>query len=261
MKKNQYITLLFCLFSAFVWPQSDSTTVINNEISIEMISNDSLSEQTILPQIEVHERKMPQNFKNKYSDDEFVYETALEEKNWWSRLKEKIALFFKNLFNLSSQKDSVELVDLILKIIAVLIIIVVVFLIVKSILNKEGQWIFGKTSDKKILKIEDVERNLHLVDFEKLIQETLKKGDSRLAIRYYYLWLLKKMTEKNIIEWDLEKTNSDYVYEIKSQTLKEKFIYLSYLYNNVWYGAFDIEANTFERMKTDFIITLKSIES
>jgi hypothetical protein len=70
--------------------------------------------------------------------------------------------------------------------------------------------------DVKKLKIEDIEKNLHLIDFEKLIQETLKKGESRLAIRYYYLWLLKKMTEKNVIVWDLEKTNSDSEIQFKS---------------------------------------------
>lgn len=258
MKKYLFISFLFFSLFQLGWSQDNEIEIENQTAPIENIetTEDSLS---MLPDTIVYKRTLPQHFKNKYSDEDFIYETEIAEKNWWNRLKEKMASFFENLFNLSSTKDAENLVERILKGLAILIIIVVIFLIVKSILNKEGQWIFGKSSDKRILKIEDIEKNLHLIDFEKLIQETLKKGESRLAIRYYYLWLLKKMTEKNVIVWDIEKTNSDYVREIQSLPLKEKFIYLSYVYNNVWYGGFDIDEQTFERMKFDFTNTLKSI--
>ena len=258
MKKTLLHCLLFYFIFQISWAQTDNLEIENEPI--ETITQDTTQISNVsLPDTIVYKRTLPQHFKNKYSDSDFVYETEVAEKNWWNRLKEKMASFFENLFDLSSSEEAEEWVDWILKGLAVTIIIVVIYLIVKSILNKEGQWIFGKSSDKRLLKIEDIEKNLHLIDFEKLIQETIQKGESRLAIRYYYLWLLKKMTEKNIIVWDLEKTNSDYVREIQSAALKEKFIYLSYIYNNIWYGAFEIDNATFERMKTDFITTLKTI--
>ena len=133
-------------------------------------------------------------------------------------------------------------------------------LIVKAILNKEGQWIFGKSTTKKIINHDDIERNLQHIDFEKLIASTLKLGNQRLSIRYYYLWLLKKMSEKNIIDWNPEKTNSDYWYEIKAESLKNDFSYLSYLYNYIWYGEFEITATSFESMKKTFETTIQSIK-
>ena len=106
---------------------------------------------------------------------------------------------------------------------------------------------------------EDVEKNIHLVDFEKLIKETLKSGEQRLSIRYYYLWLLKKMSDKNMIEWDIEKTNSDYLYELKEPLFKSDFEYVSYLYNYIWYGEFELDEPTFEKAKSVFEKIIKSI--
>ena len=58
------------------------------------------------------------------------------------------------------------------------------------------------------------------------------------------------MSEKGIIEWDIEKTNSDYLYEIKNETRRDEFAYLSYLYNYIWYGEFELDEATFEKAKT-----------
>ena len=130
----------------------------------------------------------------------------------------------------------------------------------KVVLNNEGQWIFGKSTTKKIINHDDIELNLQHVDFEKLIASTLKSGNQRLAIRYYYLWLLKKMSEKHIIEWNPEKTNSDYLYEIQIQSLKNEFSYLSYLYNYIWYGEFEITEASFDTIKKTFDTTIQSIK-
>ena len=60
-----------------------------------------------------------------------------------------------------------------------------------------------------------------------LISEAESNNNYRLAIRYYYLWLLKGLSEKEIIDYDPEKTNSDYQYEIKTPEISEQFAYTS----------------------------------
>ena len=202
--------------------------------------------------------KFHPKLKEKYNDDAFQYEVKVAEKGLWDRFTEWLSYWFKRLFGLSN-KVSDNAVDITLKVIASIIVLYVIYLIVKVTLNKEGQWIFGKSTTKKIINHDDIERNLQHVDFEKLITSTLKSGNQRLAIRYYYLWLLKKMSEKNIIDWNPEKTNSDYWYEIENQTLKNDFSYLSYLYNYIWYGEFEITETSFESMKKTFETTIQSI--
>ena len=154
-----------------------------------------------------------------------------------------------------------SVVEIIVKILAVGVVLFVIYLIVKAIMNDEGQWIFGRSSDKKVIHYDEIEKNLQLVDFEKLIKEALKSGENRLAIRYHYLWLLKKLAEKGTIDWDVEKTNSDYLYEIKSEKLKTEFAYLSYLYNYIWYGEFEIDEITFRNAENRFKNALKTFSN
>ena len=146
---------------------------------------------------------------------------------------------------------------MLLRIIGVAVIIVVIYLIVKAIINKEGQWIFGKNANKRNVYYSDLEKNIHLLDFEKLIKESLEAGEKRTAVRYYYLWLLKTMAQHNYIEWDIEKTNSDYLYELQQPIHKEEFMYLSYLYNYIWYGEFEIDDIVFRKTQNRFKNALK----
>ena len=93
--------------------------------------------------------------------------------------------------------------------------------------------------------------------FEKMIAETETKGDTRQSIRLYYLWLLRTLKEKKHIEWNQQKTNADYHNEIKSEAVKEKFSYLSYLYNYIWYGEFSITDTDYVNAKKAFLTYLK----
>ena len=137
---------------------------------------------------------------------------------------------------------------------------------VKSLWERFQEWIaewlkkhFDVQDSERAITILDYAVNIIAVDFEKLIKQSIQSGEHRLSIRYYYLFLLKKMSEKELIEWDVEKTNSDYIYEIKLPQLKADFEYLSYLYNYIWYGEFDISQQEFEKAKKAFDTTIQSI--
>ena len=249
---NKLILIVFFLFCSKVGAV-DSLAVAKEE-KILFTEKDILIDSTA-----IKAKSFPQNFKKKYTDEAFIYEFKTPEKNAWDRFKEWLAGILKNLFSFSSNEASLNFVGILLKIIAVLIVVFVIYLIVKALMNKEGQWIFGRNSDKKGMNYNEIEKNLHLVDFEKLIKETLTSGENRLCIRYYYLWLLKKMSEKHLIVWDVEKTNSDYLYELQNQSQKEEFAYVSYLYNYIWYGEFELDEDTFEKAKNAFQKTIKSI--
>lgn len=252
VNKILYIFFFITWINAFsqdtlAWTEAKTEKIIFTEKDVKIDSS------------VIKSRTFDKNFKEKYQDNDYVYEQAVKESTWWDRFKQWLSDLFKNLFNLSSDSVSGKVVEIFIKIVAVLLIVYVIYLIVKAIMNGEGQWIFGKSSDKKVINYDEIEKNIHLVDFEKLIKDTLKSGEKRLSIRYYYLWLLKKMAEKNIIDWNVEKTNSDYLYEIKNEAFKTKFEYVSYLYNYSWYGEFDLDDETFEKAKKAFEKTIQSI--
>lgn len=206
----------------------------------------------------VEARHFEKNFKKKYTDKEFVYEYKAPEKNWWDHFKHWLARLIFNLFNFSSVKTSLTFVAILFRIIAVLVVIILIYFIARALTKQEGRWIFGKNANKKTLFYSDAEKNIHLLDFEKLIKESIEAGERRIAIRYYYLWLLKVMAQNNYIEWDIEKTNSDYLYELHNPAHKEEFTYLSYLYNYIWYGEFEIDDVVFRKTENRFKKALKT---
>jgi len=65
--------------------------------------------------------------------------------------------------------------------------------------------------------------------------------------------LLKSLSDKNTIEWDIEKTNSDYIREIKDNKLKQDFQFLSYIFEYSWYGEFELNDNDFSKAEAAFL--------
>ncbi|MEO7977161.1 DUF4129 domain-containing protein [Flavobacterium sp.] len=209
----------------------------------------------------IEAKNFAKNFQKKYTDTEFIYQPKTPEKNAWDRFKEWLASIFRNLFSFTSDESSMNFVAILLKALAVIIVVIVIYLIVKALINKEGQWIFGKNSNKKTINYSDIEKNIHLLNFDKLIKESILSGEKRIAVRYYYLWLLKVMAQNHYIKWDIEKTNSDYLYELQSPIHKEEFTYLSYLYNYIWYGEFEIDDNTFQKTQNRFKNSIKTFSN
>lgn len=206
------------------------------------------------------EKRSFDNLQDKYSGNEFVYERTVENSGWWTRFKQWLSDVFKDLFDINSDATASDVTDIVLKVFYVVIFLMVVYFIVKAIINKEGNWVFGKSSDKSIIPVTDIENNIYKTDFKALISAAEKEQNYRLAVRYYYLWLLKTLSEGEIIDYDVEKTNSDYHYEIKDENTKKEFSYTSYLYNYIWYGEFDIDGHQFDKAKNAFTQFLNSIK-
>jgi len=248
IKQLLHIIFFCCFFSAEALPTYTQETT------------EKQSDSLYLDDSQVYSRSFD-DLKEKYNDSEFVYERSKQSSGWWSRFKQWLSDFFKDLFNIQDAGQSSRIVDYMIKIGAALIILLVIYFIYKAVINDEGQWIFGKSSDKNIIPVTDIESNIHQTDFKALIAEAESKNNYRLAIRYYYLWLLKQLTVEEIIEYDVEKTNSDYQYEIKSKDISEKFAYTSYLYNYIWYGEFSVDQNQFSKAKNAFTNFLNQVKA
>ena len=199
-------------------------------------------------------RKPINKIHEKYKTAEFNYDESTEnvELSAWQRFKLWLAQKLKELFDLKTPDESMRAVTLLLKILGFLLIAFVIFKIVSAYVNDDGNWIFGRKSDKINIQATDIENNLHETDFKTLVEEALLKNDYRSAIRYYYLLSLKKLSNKEIIEWDSEKTNYDYFQEIKEEKVKKQFQYISYIYDYAWYGEFNIEKPEFDTSEQAF---------
>ena len=213
-----------------------------NAIGFSQVQSDSL----------FHNSRKFGNLKEKYTDNDFNYiEKTKIDTSAWDRFWSAVGQFLRDLFDFGNGAKALSGIEIAMKIIAFLVIIFVIYLIVKVIINNEGGWIFGKSA-KKIKVSEITEEDIHSMDFSSAITKAKNEKNLRLANRYYYLWLLKSFSDKEIIEWDIEKTNADYLNEISNLELKNEFQFLSYVYEHSWYGEFELSKTDFERTETTF---------
>lgn len=247
-KMNKVVILIF--FLLFL-----NTTHAQDSLAVPQTTIAKFEEKDIYVDSEpIKTRTFTKDYKKKYGDSDFVYENQNTEITFWDRFIRWLLHQIASLFRLGNPQAALT----ILKVVAGLVVLLVIYLITKAIIKREGQWIFGSNANKKKIEYYDIEKNIHLVDFEKLIQECLLEDKKRLCIRYYYLWLLKVMAENRYIDWHADKTNSDYLYELKNTAHKEEFTYLSYLYNYIWYGEFDMDEKNFLNAQSRFKNALKS---
>lgn len=254
---NKLLLYLLLLSSpTYIYAQDVDGDIAINDSVVNTVSRDSVP--VIRYEAPVYtERKLDDGFKKKYDDDDFVYEKKPKAKTWWDRFWEGVRHVLEWLFSSNGKEESTS--GLIFKrILAVIVIVFLIYMIVRAILNKEGMWIFGR-SRKKISAHDITEEDIHQMDFRKLTAETKQAGDYRLAVRYYFLWLLKRMSDREIIDWHWEKTNSDYLYEIKNQDLRKDFEYLTYVYDYSWYGDFPLDEKAFLKAERTFQKTLNTL--
>jgi hypothetical protein len=234
--------------------QINDTVVFIDPPKVAAITPDVVPADTLT----FEERKFEQGFQDSYTEEDFVYERKAAGLSQWDRFMEWLSRLLKDIFTFSRESGTSKVIVVLIRVIAIGIILFVVYLIVRAILDKEGMWIFGR--QRKKIQVEDITaENIHEMDFNQLVNETKDTGNYRLAVRYYYLWVLKKLSLREIIDWDWDKTNSDYLYEIKDSGLKKDFEYLSYLYDYSWYGEFPLDANEFARAEKAFQKTLNTL--
>lgn len=89
-------------------------------------------------------------------------------------------------------------------------------------------------------------------NFDALIQNAEQTKNYRLAVRYQYLKSLHHLAQKNIVQLAADKTNYNYVQEIKMADVRNTFASLTLNYEYAWYGEFEIDAVLYSRLQPSF---------
>lgn len=101
--------------------------------------------------------------------------------------------------------------------------------------------------------IEDVNpTEIPLTELERLLQEALENGDYRSAVRIYFIFIVRGLSEKGWIQWEKEKTNFHYLSEMAGKKGYDEFIVSVSYFEFIWYGKRDIDADKFEEIKPNF---------
>ena len=253
--KRVLASLLFCC-TFFVQAQVNSaadTVLVNSDISAIIQDTLTVEQDTIVyhKTTEIStERGFNTNLKEKYNDDDFIYkEDKTKKKEIKTDTDSNSSSAFLGFFSFFMSA-----------IFPFLLGGFVIFVILKSVLGFDSR--FWKptnnaktSSDQLIYEDEDI----HELNLEALLQQAIANKDFRLAIRYYYLTTLKGLSNKQIIDYHKDKTNSEYLFEIENTQTRTEFSYLSYVYAYVWYGKFPVDENSFEKAQNKYQSFLNSI--
>ncbi len=116
---------------------------------------------------------------------------------------------------------------------------------------------YAESRNKKIKSFEDIgldpdrlEENMKDLDFDALVNEAIKNKNYTLAIRLYYLRILKDLWDHQFIIWKKEKTNYDYILETGSQPFSNDFKKLTDNFEISWYGEKETDVLYYESYKT-----------
>jgi len=94
--------------------------------------------------------------------------------------------------------------------------------------------------------------NIHEINFNDQLDTALQQQNYRLAVRLLYLQTLKHLTDRELIDWQPNKTNRSYVYELSNPAVRRDFETLTRQFEYVWYGEFPLSAERFEPLREAF---------
>lgn len=90
-------------------------------------------------------------------------------------------------------------------------------------------------------------------DPEVLLRNAIRNGNYRLAVRFLYLQVLNKLAERKIIEITSNKTNYEYVTEVRKHKFANEFASLTLKYEYVWYGEYPVDEKLFTQIQGSFV--------
>jgi hypothetical protein len=140
-------------------------------------------------------------------------------------------------------------------------IALIVFLVYRMVTNGN---VFAPTSRRLTregvpITLENIEDNLAEADLDPMITAAIKAGQFSLALRLYYLAVLRELHLKGAIVWQREKTNRVYLRELQAHPMFDRLRQLTRQFERVWYGMSPLDQTTFETLKPDLDNLLRSV--
>ena len=223
----------------------------------EIIADEGIVQDTATYDIEIASERAIFNppvfhpdYKEKYRERAFKYST--EENQTVRKIKMWLLKMLDRIFGSSSEKEVSPWHEIIFNTILIAVLIIAVVSLVRLLLGKDSLSLFFRRKTSRVRMLPENEIDMTETGLMNMIRSSIENGDYRSALRYHYLLLLKKMDRNGVIQYHPEKTDSEYVLEIKDTDRKKMLSYLIYLYHRTWYGQYEISRNEYSLASESF---------
>jgi hypothetical protein len=139
-----------------------------------------------------------------------------------------------------------------LEMVLVILLALLLVITVLQVSNVSFGLLFHKKDKQIPVSYSAGAENLQSADILALIQKACSGSDFRLAIRYQFLLLLHGMGQAGIITLSEDKTNHEYLTEIKNAEYRKIFERLADVFEYVWYGEFEPDKKLYESLSEGF---------
>lgn len=189
----------------------------------------------------------------KYKEQkEFQYgEEEPKGLTWWDRFWRAFWQWISRLFGERQTPTGPSMWPSVLKYSTIAICIGVVVFVIFKLIGVDFKWFTGKSKSVEVPYDESLE-NIHEISFDDEINHTLQNGNYRLAVRLLYLQTLKYLSDREVIEWLPNKTNSAYVKEMEGEKGQDAFANLTNQFEYIWYGDFPVDKVSFAQIQQSF---------
>jgi hypothetical protein len=142
-------------------------------------------------------------------------------------------------------------------------IVILILIYIGYRLIRNGKFWDNKKVDKpKIYTLDNLEENLKEADIDSFLDDALRNKDYRLAVRLMYLNIIKSLANKELINWKIDKTNGEYLYEMYKNSLYKDFRKCTLAYEFIWFNEpQDFEKSDYEMISPSFLKLLTAINS
>lgn len=186
-------------------------------------------------------RKIPEEALRKlYADDDYNYvrTTTSTSKTVWERFKD---WFWEKVIGLFNSKTG----SITIRIIKYIVVAAAIFFIVFLLLKNDARSLFYRKGAAVSVDFMESVDDIQEIDFDKRIAEEVARRDFRKAVRLYFLKIIKELNQHHLINWKQDKTNTDYLKELRNGSYYQQFAELSKLYEYIWYGDFRLDEANF----------------
>lgn len=237
----------------------DTSEVLENNISRDTIASQEVKydKNSTLNQLEFDSEKI----KSYKEDNSFNYLAEVEQDSWWTRFKRWLQMHYQSFIEwLFGEYRANAVIAFLLQTLPYLIVGAIMgFIVWLFIRLNPGPSILGESPAPEVYYNEE-EKIVRSKNIAELIEAAIQKGDYRLAVRYYYLQLLKQLNEKGLINYEFQKTNAEYLREVKDEKFQLPLKKVMRIYDFIWYGSFGVSDSDFSLAQRYFGEIERSLE-
>lgn len=100
--------------------------------------------------------------------------------------------------------------------------------------------------------VTEIEENIEELDLDALLRDAENAKKWKLALRYQWLKVLRRLVDEGLINWQPRFTDADYLAQLKEPAMRASFSELSFLFKWVWYGDAPMDEVRYHRLKPAF---------